>query len=158
MDATVVDDIGLDYAIATSFEDFREAETEEIVADMAKVERFVGIGRRIFHHVKGGIIGGMRDAEIGSIFDMTKYRAPESRLDDDVEEPVDDIIAAHGRLIGNEPIADLLTHHSGRLACNFDPGEHNHREVAFKLLFGSFGHDRRSIDIDIIQLLESMRH
>ena len=48
--ASVVDDVGLDHAVAAGLEYLGEAESEQVVTDMAQVEGFVGVGRRVFNH------------------------------------------------------------------------------------------------------------
>ena len=45
MDATVVDDIGLDHAVAIGLEDARQRPSEEVVAHVSQVEGLVGVGR-----------------------------------------------------------------------------------------------------------------
>ena len=45
MDAAIVHDIGFHHAVAASLEDAGEGVAKQVVADMAKVEGFVGIGR-----------------------------------------------------------------------------------------------------------------
>ena len=44
MDTTVVDDIGFDYLISVRHDDIGQCITQQVIAHMAQMKRFIGIG------------------------------------------------------------------------------------------------------------------
>ena len=58
VDATVVDNIGFYHALVVGFCNLRNSPSEEVVTHVTKVERFVGVGGRIFHHGEGTFCSG----------------------------------------------------------------------------------------------------
>ncbi len=61
--AAVVDDICLDHPVAVGLKNLRHGISEKIVAHMAKMERLVGVWRRILHHDERRILRGLTEAE-----------------------------------------------------------------------------------------------
>ena len=55
MDAAVVYDVCLYHLVAVRFHDLGQAVAQQVVAHMSEVERFVGVGRRIFDHDQRGL-------------------------------------------------------------------------------------------------------
>ena len=56
MNTTVVHDIGLHNLIAVGLHDFGKRPSEQVVAHMSEVKRFVGVGRRILNHHQGRVV------------------------------------------------------------------------------------------------------
>ncbi len=66
MDASVIDDIGLHNLITAGLQNLCQRIAQQIVAHMPKVERLIGIGRRIFNHHQRAAVGSIFQAIISS--------------------------------------------------------------------------------------------
>ena len=141
VDSTVIDDVCLDNAVAAGLKNAAEAVAEQNVAQMAEVERLVGVGAGIFDHNQRTVGAGRCHAPVFGRGDMFEHTVPERRLDYYVQESFDGRKAADGRLIVGEPAADLVADSFGSFAGGLDEGEHDDSDVAFE----SFG-DIRELD------------
>jgi hypothetical protein len=158
MDAAVVDDVGLDDLVAAGLENLREAVAEKYVAQVAEVEGFVGVGRRVFDHDELAVSGDGTASEVLVGDDALKDGVPVGRLDDDVEEALDDIESLDGRLVGDKPRADFVAHGFGSLAGGLDPGEDDNGDVALEFLACGLRTYRFGSYIDIIKFFDSLCH
>ncbi|MPM51871.1 hypothetical protein SDC9_98622 [bioreactor metagenome] len=76
MDTPVVHDIGFYHPFTVGFQYFTERMSQEIVTDVSQMKRFVGVGRRIFHHKQGCVISNRCEAEFGIFIDVLEQIKP----------------------------------------------------------------------------------
>ncbi len=152
--AAVVDDVCLHHAVAAGLENLGEGIAQQVVAHVAQVEGFVGVGRRVFDHHQGRLVGGLFQSVGGVGGDALQHAVPVAGLDHDVQEAFHHIEALYGGLVGHEPFADFLTDGLGGLAGGFHPREHHHGEVALKLLAGGLGYNRFGSGVSSVKLFD----
>ncbi len=124
MYATVVDDIGLDHPVAVGLKNLRHGISEKIVAHMAKMERLVGVWRRILHHDERRILRGLTEAE--TVVRCDRY----------VEETLYDIEISHSINILFKPLAHLSSSGLRCFAGSLQERENNYGKVALEFLLG----------------------
>ena len=134
VDAAVVDERGLDDLVAAGLEQARDAVTEKVVADVAEMERLVGVRRGELHH--DAAAGGRQLAEVRIRSDGGEHLIPVHGTEEDVQETADAVAGGDFGHVGLEPVADGGTDgrrgHTGHL----HEREHDERVVAFKFLVG----------------------
>ncbi len=94
MDAPVVDNIRLYHLFTIGFQHFAQRMPQQVVAYMSQMEWFVGIGRRILHHIERRLVRDRRKAVIGPAGDKRKRFDPGGGGYRQVQESVDDIEVA----------------------------------------------------------------
>ena len=107
VDAAVVDDVGLNHLVAVGFEDARQAESEQIVADMTQVEWLVGVGRRIFYHHQRALGSFFLETILFHQVEVSEHRQPELRFYRYVKEAFDNVVGFDSLAVFNEVIADF---------------------------------------------------
>ena len=157
VDATVVNDVGLNDFVAVGLHDFREAVAQQIVAHMAQVQRLVGVGRGILNHHQLTVVGDRREAVIGRLGDVLEHTGPERRLDGDVEEALDDVEFLYRFAVSQHVLTDFLCRHIGRLVRRLQEREHYNRLVALELLLGGLRNNLLGGEIHTIQFFHSQR-
>ena len=76
MYATVVDDVGFHYLVSVGLHDFGKAPSQQVVAHMPQMQRFVGVGRRVFNHYQWRILCSLFHAEMFVGMDGVEQRNP----------------------------------------------------------------------------------
>ena len=92
MDAAVVHDIGLHHAIAVGSHDLCKRPAQQVVADVSQVERFVGVGRRIFYHDEGRVGSSLLLAKLLVGVDVVEQSHPCLLGDDKVQKTFHNIV------------------------------------------------------------------
>ena len=134
VDAAVVDEVRLDHFVARFGEYLRDRVSEQVVADVAQVQRLVGVGRRIFDHHR--FAGGGAFAEIGVGHHLGEPFAPERVAQREVQEALDDVIAFDFGNVFHQRFADLRGGFFGFFAAEFQQREDHERVVALEFLAG----------------------
>ena len=132
MYAAVVYDIGFHHLPAVGFLNFGNAEAEQIVADMAEVQRFIGVGRRIFNHHQVGICFGCYDSEFRLMMHFVKLAEPVSRSNGEIDKSLDNVVFLDTFESGLQKSADFFTRLFGRFAGKFYKRENHQGYIAFK--------------------------
>ena len=140
------------------FKNAGEAVAEQIVAHVAQMEGFVGVGRRVLHHEQRRGIIRLYGAEIGSVEDGCQHGIPESGRHHYVEKTLHHIEAGHSRFVVDKPLANLGPHGFGSLAGGFDKGKYHHCEVALEFLSGGLGNNALRRGIDAVKLVHGLGH
>ena len=140
MDASVVDDVGLDDAVAGGLQDAAQRVSEQVVADVAEVEGLVGVGRGVLYHHQGSVRGWREDAEVRVGGDAEELPGPVGGVDGEVEEALDDVVGADAVDVFYEPLADGLGGVFGLCLGGTQEGEDDHGVVAIEALAGGAGH------------------
>ena len=131
--ATVVDDVRLHHAVAIGLHDFGQAPTQQVVAHMAQVQRFVGVRTAVFNHHEGGILAHRLCAELLVLLDGLQQLQPGSLPHAEVEEALHHVILLYGGAVLHQVLAYLLTRLLGRFPGCLHKGEDHQGEVSFKL-------------------------
>ena len=133
MYAAVVDDVGLDHAVAVGGDNLCQGVAQEVVAHVSQVEGLVGVGRRILYHHQGRLRRGGGQPILLLGVDVVQQFNPGRRGNGEVEEALDDVVGGHGGLVGGEVFAYLLRRLFRSLARHAQEGEHHQGQVSFKL-------------------------
>ena len=137
VDATVVDDVGLDHLVAVGFHDLGQRPTEEVVAHVTEVERLVGVRRRVLDHHEWTVLSNRLLTEFLVSMDGIEESYPSGRCDRKVEETlyhieVSDDIAA----ILLQVLADFLCSILRFLFRHLEEWEHDEGKVTFEITLG----------------------
>ena len=149
MDAAVVDQGRLDDVVATGLQQAGDGVAEEVVADVAQVERRVGVrGGELDHDVAAG---GRQLAEVFVRGDAGEHLIPVHGAEKQVEETLDGIVSGDFRDVVGQPLADGV---AGVFRCgmgDLEEREHHEGVVAFEFLAGDADLEGRCLDISIVQ-------
>ena len=133
VDATVVDDIGLYDAVAIGFGNLCHSPAEQIVADMAKMERLVGVGRTVLYHHQRTLRGRSNKAVTGISIDLCQQLQPLGRGYDQVEEAFHHIVSCHNVSVLHKPFRNVAASVLWLLAAHTEEWESDQGKVSFKL-------------------------
>ena len=114
MDTAVVHQIGLDDRVAVGREDLRHGVAQQVIADMAQVQRLVGVGRRVLDHHGAARRRGLAEMFVGG--DLLEAGRPERAVEREVQESLDDVERRDLRHVGCHVFAYLGRSGLGRLA------------------------------------------
>ena len=134
VDATVIDQVGLDDRVAVGLEDLRHGVTQQVVADVAQVQRLVRIGRRILDHDRAP--GGRSLAVAGIGSDLGEALAPERAVEREVQKALDDVERRDLRNVRPHVFAYLGRGGLGRLAASSQQRKGHERVSALELPAG----------------------
>ena len=132
--ASVVDDVGLDHAVSVGLHDLCECPSQQVVADVAEVERLVGVGRGVFHHDERTIIADGLEAEPRVGLYLGEEFHPLGGADAEVEEALDGVEACDdvGKAL-HEAFSYLPCGLLGSFVTHLGEGEYDERELSFEL-------------------------
>ena len=134
MDAAVVHQIGLDDVMTVGPEYLRHGVTQQVVADMAQMQGFVGVGRRVFDHHRTSRVGSLPEVRIGG--DLRKTGGPERAVEGQVQETLDDVERLDFRHVGRHIFAYLGRGGFGRLAASSQQRKRHEGVIALELPAG----------------------
>ena len=134
MDAPIVHQVGFDDPVSVGLENPGDGDAEQVVADMAEMQRLVGVGRRIFDHHRASRRPGPAVIRVGG--DLHETLAPEPFVEREVQKSLDDVEPFELRIFGHHAAADFGRRRLGTLAAPSEQGENHQRKVAFKLPAG----------------------
>ena len=155
--SAVVDDVGLDHAVAAGLHQPRQREAEQIVADVAEVERLVGVGRRIFDHHQRRVGGGRGDA-VARVRGLGKHAGPVALGQRQVQEAFDDLERGYLGQSLHDGGAYLGPGDVGRLLRQFQQREDDHRVVAVLVLAGHVDLNRFGSDAGRVESCHGLGH
>ncbi len=158
VDAAVVDNVGLDHAVAACGDDARQRVAEQDIAEVAQVEGLVGVGRRVFDHYQRSVGCGRGQSVVGRLGYVAQHCVPVGRLDDYVQEAFDNVETVDGRFVVDQPVAYFRADLLGRLAGGLDPGKSHYGQVALKLLAGGLRHDGVGGRVDAVEFFDGTAH
>ena len=158
MDAAVVYDIGFDHLVAVGLEDLRQRVAEQIVADMAQVKGFVGIGRGIFHHDERSVVAGLADTEVGVGGNAVEHVEPVVGGDAEVQKALDDIKTAHGWHIVDEPLADFGAGSLRALVRGLEVRENHDGQIPLEILARGRRINLGCVGLEAIKVVEGIGH
>ena len=133
VNTAIVHDIGLHHAVAVGLSDFRHRPSEQIVAHMAEVERFVGVGRRIFDHGERAVGAGCGESVAAVGVDLFEQFDPLFGRDGQVEETLDDVERRYEVGVFDQPQCEVFSGVFGLTLGDAQEGEGDHSEVPLEV-------------------------
>ena len=136
MNTTVIHNICLYHSVAIGRNDVCQCITQQVIADMAQMERLIRIGRRIFNHHQRGLVGNSGNAILYIRMDAIQQFNPCRRSDSQVQEPFDNIECRNRRLVCLQIFANLLCRLLRSFLRHAEKRENNQRKVSLKFFLG----------------------
>ena len=152
VDAAVVDDVRFYYFPAVGLHNFRQRPTEQVVSNVAEVQRFVGVGRGIFNHTESLRLRRGFVTEILVLVDVFEQLQPRLGRNNEVQKALHDVVAADDafhiapHFVFHEPFSNVFGGLFGTFPRHFHERKHHHREVSlefaarFLQLYLTFGY------------------
>ncbi len=134
VDTTIVHDIRLHHLVAVSRHNLCQRPSKEVVAHVSKVERLIGVRRRIFNHYQWRIVGSLHLAIVFILVDIVKHREPSRLCYYDVQESLYHVEIGNCLAVFFHPFANLLCRVFRFLFRHLEEREHNECETSLKLL------------------------
>ena len=129
----VVNDVCLHNAVAVGLHNLGQRPSEEVVSHVSKVQRLVGIGRRILYHHEWRLLVNGLFAETRFAVDAVEQADPRRRCNGEVEKTLHHVETLHHFAVLCQIIAQLLGGVFGFQPRQFKEWEHHEREVSLKL-------------------------
>ena len=158
MDAAVVDDVGLDHAVAVGLGNLCNGPAEQVVAHMAQVKGLIGVGRGILNHHQGRRFRRSGQSVARISIDVAEQGHPAVGGNGQVEESLHHVEGSHHAAVVHQILAYFLGRVFGLLARHFQVGEDNEREMAFKLALGLLQLYRICGHLLSVEVVESGRY
>ena len=136
MDTPVVHDIRFYDLVAVRFQYLGKAVAQQDVAHVPQVERFVGVGRRVFDHHQRRLVGGGNDPVVRFSVDGVEQVNPLGASDGEIQESLDYIKLRYGRLVFQQVIADLPGGLLGGFLGDTQEWEDHQRQVSLEFFLG----------------------
>ncbi len=136
MNSTVIDNIGLYYLIAVGSHYISQRISQKIVAYVAQMERFVGVGRRILNHHQRRAVSSSHDAVLLVRMNAVQQFYPRGRGNGQVQEAFDDIKCSNRRFVCLQVFTDFLCRLLRSLLGHAEERKYHQREVSFKFFLG----------------------
>ena len=153
MNAAVVDQVDLQHPMSAGSQQLAYRPAQQVVADMAQVQRLIRIGAGEFHH--DGPAGSGQLPEIGLRRDLGQIRSPVSAGELKVEEALDHVEARNLQIVFTKPGTDFRGSGFRRFAAGPQQRENDERYVAFKLLAGRLHLNQPRCGFNVIKSLHA---
>ena len=125
---------------------------EQVVADMAEVQRLVGVGRGVLDQ-HGSLVAGFQPTITLIVRFPFQELQPEFLIDLQVQIAFHHVELLDTVQILKQLLADFRTERVGRLAGDFHPREHHDGKVAGEALPGGLHKVCIRFDVDVVQVL-----
>ena len=128
MDAAIVDYVGLDHALAARLLDVGQRPAQQVVAHMAQMKRFVGVGGGILYHPeRRGLVVGRHTVALRCVH-VLQQGGPRRGGETDVQEAAHHIVSVYGVAVLLHIAAHLFRRVSGLLVREPQEREHHQRD------------------------------
>ena len=132
VDAAIVDQVDFQDAMTAGGEQLAHRPAQQVVADMAQMERLVGVRAGEFHH--HGLARCGQLSEIGLRRDFRQIQSPVGPRKLDIEKSLHYIEPVHLRIVLLQPGTDLVRRRFRRLMARLEQRENHEGHIALKLL------------------------